>query len=254
MRSDPHASSAPQPHETSIIACQETIRRLGIAMLWLPVAFSFERQIVLNVVGPLTTVLVGGVIVGGLANTLARRAQQRRAQRELREQLVKEVTTVLAGLYMATQQFRRNVEDLKLPRESMHNMLTERYADARVRGTVLENQLEAYFKADEPKTLFHQIMDLLTVRYFQLMFSYVPYRENAKGYQGKKHSGLTEEELKDFRLIITTYLIVLPELCRAILREPLRPLAPGRTATALVRAWHRLTRARRPDPTSVPES
>ena len=36
-------------------------------------------------------------------------------------------------------------------------------------GEVIERQLEAYFLSSDPRALWHATMDLLTVRYFQLV-------------------------------------------------------------------------------------
>jgi hypothetical protein len=184
-------------------------------------AFTFVQQITLDLVGPVTTAIVGGALVAGLAGVITRKAQQRRAHRELREQLIAEATRIAATLYMATQQFWRARDFLNLPDEQLQPIrasLDAQYLASRVDGTVLENRLEAYYAEDTPRRLAHQMMDLLTVRYFQLAFpARTPYSQNA----GPLHSGLNEAQLKKPPVVLATYHRVQNELCHALLRVPL---------------------------------
>jgi hypothetical protein len=197
----------------------------------LPVAFSFEEQILLNIAAPLTTVLVGGVLIAGLAGIITRHAQKRRADRQLREQLVAEVTTAAATLYMATQHFRR-ARDLHLVTNDQLALaktdLDRQYLDSRVTGTVLESRLEAYYVSRRPRNLCHQVMDLLTVRYFQLVLpNKTPYEQN----EGDKHTGLSVAELQqrdendEPQALLGQYRRAMKELSRALLTERLQASA-----------------------------
>jgi hypothetical protein len=194
-------------------------------MAGMPIAFTFDQQLVLDIAGPLATAIVGGLLVGGLAGLITRKAQLRRAHRELREELIAEVTSVAATLYMATQQFWRAKDIHELPPEELEKMrvrLEAQYLDSRVRGTVLENRLEAYYESDRPRFLCHRLMDLLTVRYFQLALPQrTPYAANA----GDEHTGLSEVDLKNPKLVLETYRSVLRELCHALLREQMEVAA-----------------------------
>jgi len=184
-------------------------------------SFNFGQQLVLNIAGPIATAITGGLLVGVLAGMITRAAQQRKAFRQLRENLITDVTETSASLYIATQQFWRATVVLTLTDDELkdeRNAFEAVYAQCRVKGTVLENRLAAYYSRDIPRFLCHRMMDLLTVRYFQLAFpDHVPYRENA----GTDHTGLGHKELKNPKLLLNQYRSVQRELCDALLREPL---------------------------------
>jgi hypothetical protein len=104
--------------------------------------FTFPEQLVLNVVGPLVTVLLGTLLVGFLANWLTRRAQDRREDRELRERLIAQVTEAPTALYLATQRYWRAQQ--KFPDDQLgeqRKALDDQYHQSRVDGQVLEGRL-----------------------------------------------------------------------------------------------------------------
>lgn len=199
-------------------------------MIYIIGGFSFGQQLVLNIVGPLTTAVVGGLIVGALVGIITRAYEKRKASRKLREGLIANVTQVSASLYIATQQFWRAKYVFKLTGDLFdkeRNAVEARYAECRVEGTVLENCLEAYFEVDRPRLLCHQMVDLLTVRYFQLLFNdthnkhHIPYKQN----EGAGHTELSREQLENPKLLLNKYHAVQKDLCRALLHEPLDPRA-----------------------------
>ena len=153
------------------------------------------------------------------------REERTRAENQLRFQLIGQMTETASSLYMATQYFwRKKVENISPDElDQRRKELDEQYRASRVLGEVIERQLEAYFLSNEPKVLWHATMDLLTVRYFNLieLMTDTLLEVNA----GEEHTGLTVEELRNQRLVLKTYREKLIKSTRAVLEGRLRPLA-----------------------------
>lgn len=191
------------------------------------------EDILRNAVGPLLSAL----IVGVFATWIALKAQDRRAEKDrakqdhdaelkLRHELIGQMTEAASALYMAEQDFWRKKRDRQPDdpqrRESRsRSELDKQYRSSRVEGEVLERQLETYFETDEPRLRWHATMDLLTVRYFQVIDEAPPLRQNAR-CDDDYHSGLTEQELTKPSFLLKEYRLALPRATRAVLREPLR--------------------------------
>ena len=177
----------------------------------------FWEKLLLQSVGPLVTAVVGTLIIGTFVAWITRKAQERRADNQLREertraeyqlrlQLIGQMTEVASSLYMATQNFwrKRNVERVGSEELDQHRKeLDQQYRASRVLGEVIERRLEAYFLSSDPKVLWHATMDLLTVRYFHLIGLTTDnlLRANA----GAEHTGLSVEQLTDQKLVLQTY-------------------------------------------------
>jgi hypothetical protein len=197
----------------------------------------FWEKLLLQSVGPLVTAVAGTLIIGTFVAWITRKAQERRADNQLREertraeyqlrlQLIGQMTEVASSLYMATQNFwrKRNVERVGSEELDQHRKeLDQQYRASRVLGEVIERRLEAYFLSSEPKVLWHATMDLLTVRYFHLIGLTTDnlLRANA----GAEHTGLSVEQLTDQKLVLQTYREKLITSARAVLNGPIRPLA-----------------------------
>lgn len=163
------------------------------------------------------TAVVGTLIIGTFVARLTRRAQERRADIQVREeraradyqlrlQLIDQMTETASALYMTAQNYWRKKDVEKVAPEELilhRTELDQQYRASRIDGEVLEFRLEAYFLSTEPKKLWHAVMDLLTVRYFHLigLATDTLRRENA----GEEHSGLSVDELKDQGLLLQTY-------------------------------------------------
>lgn len=102
----------------------------------------------------------------------------------------------------------------------MRPELDQAFLSFRRAGVVLENRLLAYFASDEPRRLWHQIIDRLAVRYYKhiggLKDSIL--EDNA----GPEHSGLSIEELKRTQSVADTFRPSLQDLTQKILDEPFR--------------------------------
>jgi hypothetical protein len=205
----------------------------------------FWQRALLQSVAPVVTAVIGTLLFGSLAAWITRRAQDRRARYELRHQLIGELTAAASALYLHTQHYWRVLEQgrdgeanppsatregepagmVAPPTESTaRKELDEQYLKSRVAGEVLESKLAAYFASEHPRDCWHRTMDLLTVRYFQLINRATEKlrRENA----GPEHSGLTSEALKSPKLVLRTYRESLAAAIEAVLQEPLA-FAPG---------------------------
>jgi hypothetical protein len=101
--------------------------------------------------------------------------------------------------------------------------LDKQYRASRVMGEVIERRLEAYFLSNEPKALWHAIMDLLMVRYFHLIG--LTTENLLKLNSGKEHSGLSVNQLRNQKTILDTYRKNLKKVAQAVLEGPIRPLA-----------------------------
>jgi hypothetical protein len=205
----------------------------------------FWQRALLQSVGPVVTAVIGTLLFGSVAAWIARRAQDRRARYELRQQLIGELTEAASALYLHTQHYWRVLQQGRegevnppsgmkqdgpagptpaLTKSTARQELDEQYLKSRVAGQVLESRLSAYFASEHPRDCWHRTMDLLTVRYFQLIDLATERlrRENA----GPEHSGLTSEGLKNPKLVLRTYRESLDATIEAVLQEPLA-FAPG---------------------------
>jgi uncharacterized membrane-anchored protein YhcB (DUF1043 family) len=214
--------------------------------------FSFTEQLLLNLAGPLLTVVVGTLVIGLFASRITRKAQERREdemrkaqerredemrnaeeRREhhaLRERLITDVTQAPTALYLATQHYSRAKLD-KLPAEQLkpfRDALDAQYLESRRTGIVLEHLLELHFPESTSRLLMHRVMDLLTIRYFQLVRDGGPSALLLDANKGDEHTGLTEEELKLPRKVLKTYHETLSSLITAVAEGELAlPRAPS---------------------------
>jgi hypothetical protein len=163
--------------------------------------------------GSLITTVVGTVGFGFFLWWLTNRATAQRAADErkrdeisqaaqIKHDLLAATAEVSATFYLAVQAYWRKIKKEQLKEEDKDQArreVEEQYRDSRKGFIVLEARLEAYFESDKPRETWHKMDDLLTVRYFQLKDQATDelLERNAKGYEGKEHSGLTVEELRD---------------------------------------------------------
>ncbi len=197
----------------------------------------FFEKVFLQCIGPLVSAIVGTLIIGGLLSSITRRAQERRADSQLREarfraehllriELISQMTEAASALYMACQHFWRKKERESAAQEALlqfRQELDQQYRQSRVAGEVLERKLEAFFPSRNPRALWHATMDLLTVRYFHLigLDTDTLLQNNA----GEEHSGLSAAQLRDQALLLKTYRNTLVKAADSVLSEAIRPFA-----------------------------
>lgn len=169
----------------------------------------FWQDLVLQLAGPVFAALVGTAVLGYVAQRIARRTQDAREIQKLRDEFVRDATSAAVGLYVATQRFWRatnahangDVTDGSLEKERA--ILDEQYRASRVEGEILECRFYAYFAEDTARRLMHRVMDLLTVRYFQLIGRDTPALLEINA--GEAHSGLTVAELRNANAVLGAY-------------------------------------------------
>jgi hypothetical protein len=198
---------------------------------------NFWDKMLLESVGPLVTAVVGTLIIGTFVERITRKAQERRAdnqlrderiraQNELRLQLIGEMTETASALYMATQNFwrKKDIEKTDASELAKHRLeLEQQYRASRITGEVIERRLEAYFSSTDPIRLWHAAMDLLTVRYFYLLG--LATEELMRRNAGEEHTGLSVEQLSDQQLVLNTYRAKLKAGAQAVLQGSIRPWA-----------------------------
>ncbi len=203
-----------------------------------------RERVLVAVVGPLVTVVVGTGLVTWILWRLDQRADkdrraqdqqqaaldQARARKELESQLRRTLLTPLLAsaseLYLSTQHFWRISRDPSRASEEpeARKAMDEQYRKSRTTISVSELEFDALFDTDEPARLCHRIDDLLTVRYMKLIGKATDslYEQNSLNYKGKEHSGLTSNELRDPKTVLNSYRSSLKELTRSVLNAQFR--------------------------------
>jgi hypothetical protein len=181
----------------------------------------FWQRAVIAAISPLVAALVGTLGIGLFAARITERAQLRRQDRDLREQILVEMTQTAGTIYFETQRYWRATKVETTPQErlaALRMSIDERYQSARIAGEALEMRLRVYFSTDRPRQLWHATMDLLTVRYFQVIGLATDALLSANA--GPEHSGLTVDELRNAKLVLYSYRARILEATRAVLNEP----------------------------------
>lgn len=186
---------------------------------------SYWQDLTLQLAGPVFATLVGTLVLGYFAQRVAQGTQDRREAQKLRDEFVRDATSTAVGLHMATQSYWRATQspgnggpaDALLADERA--FLDEQYRESRVAGEILECRFVAYFTGDGPRRSMHRVMDLLTVRYFQLIGLDTPGLLDVNA--GEAHTGLTADQLRNRKLVLETYRTTLLETVDAILATPL---------------------------------
>jgi hypothetical protein len=205
-------------------------------------AIPFWDQVALNAVAPLVTAVFGLLLAGLVINLLTRALQDRRTANQLKYDLLSQITEVAstlfhyAGLYhraraeatanptVGTGNIIKNNKELD---ELRKEFLTQ-HATGRTQTDVLEARLAAYFEEPRVAIAWHAVRDCLTVRVYsaiggpeKLLREVV--RENSKGWEGRYHTGLAENELTDSYKVWKAYDCHLKTTTKLILACPLRP-------------------------------
>ena len=129
--------------------------------------------------------------------------------RKLRRDLIGRASTIHGTFYVATQHYWRATgkKSAVAPAETTSEF-EHSYQAFSIDGSVFEQELVAWFGHDStPRIAFHQIRDLLTVRYFDLKGDDTTALRvvNALGHEGAHHSGLTADQLNEPLLLLKAY-------------------------------------------------
>ena len=175
------------------------------------------QQALLETIGPVTTVVVGGVVVAGVAKWLERRREVEAARLRLTE----EMPQAAFRFYLETQRFWRATTRERLTGEQLvpvRQRFDDQYLSFREDGELIERRMRTWFRDDEPRRHWHAVVDLLTVRYFQLLEQATP--ALLKDNSGPDHSGLTEFELLSPTNVLDAYRNRLDEATAAVRTSP----------------------------------
>jgi hypothetical protein len=166
------------------------------------------EQLLVAAAGPTVAALLGTLLVGlylsrRAANDADRREQaSRRAQFEFRQSLVERMVRAVVPLEMACRTHaglvHRSSNDPNQLAEITHE-LDRLYLSMRTESAVLMRRLLAHYTEPELRQRWHAIVDLLTVRYFQVRGLDTPRLLETNA--GPEHSGLTEDQLRAPRQI-----------------------------------------------------
>ena len=166
---------------------------------------SFIQKTGLTVLGSLVTAIVATLIIGGFLAKVARRAQFRREDRQLRDVLIDEMSHVLGSVYIKLQVCERFMKEpidgvVRTPDElyALRVGLDATYEAGAVEATALEARLRAYFEDESIAEAWHAAWDCLAVRYFTLIVSDVQILDILRdNNSGPRHTGLSVLDLAD---------------------------------------------------------
>lgn len=176
-------------------------------------ADSYIRQVGVNAATGAVTAIIGSLIIGGFLAWIARRAQFRREDRQIRDKLIDDVTRTLGALNIKLQVYERfviepvdGVQRPSIELDRRRDDLDAAWEAAAVEANSLESRLRAYFPGSSVPQAWHGAWDCLVVRYFSMI---VPdkatldvfYAENA----GEGHSGLSVKQLADTEAVRSRY-------------------------------------------------
>lgn len=161
------------------------------------IAEPLSNQIVAQAVGPLITVIFGGLALG----LITRQFQRRDADQKLRREMALDVART-GGLFcaLAAAAMRAKATGDSNLIEPARLALENNFDNFIVEGGVLERRLASY--ALSPAEHWHAATDCATVLYYHLTDA--PectmkriFTINENGYDGKLHSGLSGNDLRD---------------------------------------------------------
>ncbi len=138
------------------------------------VADSFRQQVALEIIGPVTAALLGGLLVTLISQRIQNRRvelreeeERKRAELHRRGQLSLDIMRIAFSFYMrlieATRVEQHVGEDAARIEE-----LRPHYEQFRIDARVLEKQLRVYIPGGEARWLWHGAVDMLSLRYYRL--------------------------------------------------------------------------------------
>ncbi len=182
----------------------------------------FWQQLILSLLGPLSTAVIGTFLLGLWAAWVTQRWQARKEDAALRESLIRELLEASSALSLALRHYEHLVDYPEswrdMPRE--RKALDDVYVRTRTAGDAIQYRLMAHFASEDPARKWHSMMDLLTARYFQLVGS--PPDSYLKVLEGSRHTTLSSAELASPERIFERYKEFAQQLPRLILSTPRR--------------------------------
>ncbi|ANZ40008.1 hypothetical protein BBK82_32170 [Lentzea guizhouensis] len=154
-------------------------------------------------IGPITGAIVGTLVLGGFITWVNHNVQTRRANRELRGELVTQTTDAAGSFHFLATYFHGMKQTSPADHgylEVVRQELGGQYRRSRVAGKALESRLQAYFPEDDLHEDWHALMDICSVLYFQLVDSPADrieriFRQGAVS-EVERHTGFSLDELR----------------------------------------------------------
>jgi len=191
------------------------------------------NQIVVQAVGPLVTVIFGGLALG----LITRQFQRRDADQKLRQEMALDVART-GGLFcaLAAAVIRARATGDPGLIESARLALENHFENFIVEGGVLERRLASY--ALSPAEHWHAATDCATVLYYHLTDAPDStmkriFTINENGYGGKVHSGLPEIDLRDQGKLMDQLNREISNASAGIQGESQRKVPHGATVSAI---------------------
>jgi hypothetical protein len=186
----------------------------------------FWQQLILSLLAPLSTAVIGTFLLGLCAAWVTQRWQARKEDAALRESLIRELLEVSGALYLALRHYEHLVDYPESWRDIPHErkVLDDVYVRSRTVGDAIQYRLMAHFESEDPARdparKWHSMMDLLTTRYLQLVGS--PADSYLKVMEGPQHTTLSSAQLASPKRIFECYKEFAEQLPRLILITPRR--------------------------------
>jgi hypothetical protein len=179
---------------------------------------SLLEKVMVAAVGPLVAAIVGSLVIGLFVRWIAIRAENNRNQYQLRHELITQITEAASALHFPLEEYFRaklygSEEDAEVQRKAFE----EQYTKTRVIGEILESRLDIYFPSGQPKKYWHQTKDFLIVRRLHALDRTNEISRKA----GRRHTGMTEDQLMNIDLAVSGYRMSLRNCIRAVLKERL---------------------------------
>jgi len=198
-------------------------------------SFLFEAGI--NAIGPLIAAIFG--LLG--VNFISRAYQERREANNLKHQLIDDMTKTASILYHQIGMYSRARYDLRAEAQhgcpsspddqelrELRKRLLDLYPESRAAAEVIEARLVSYFEDPRIAASWHAVRDCLTVRYHEVIGGSAERwdgirRQNAMGWEGGFHSGLSDSDLSNRSKVYQAYECHLKNSAALVFASPIRP-------------------------------
>lgn len=187
---------------------------------------SFQQEIVLQLVGPVAAAVLGTVIIGGIAQVVAREVQRRQADRKFREALVARISQIAYSIHYRLEHYNRWIRHSQpdeAERQGARQELERAFIEERVRLGALQNELDTYFGVSRAGNSLHRLSDLAMIKYVYM--THAPASqvdELSQAVTGPQHTGLNIDQLSDERLVQSRLTAALRDTLDGVLRDPLK--------------------------------
>jgi hypothetical protein len=180
---------------------------------------SFSESVWLEFLKSLFTAVL---VAGGAALAVwavQRSAADRRERFAVVTDLLRQTSECAGEMYYATQMYRRQERHPTEWGDADDETLDKVYLGFGVTGEQIEWELRArYGPASLQQEMWHQVRDLLTIRYFMLKGRNTPGLRtvNAKDFENRNHSGLSDTELENPAMVLKTFRSTMDSLALAL--------------------------------------